>query len=104
MQEYGWRSVKSHDLIEQIWAENPYFALANIQNYVRNGYHFDNEFQKTKEKREKLYNEFLENIEDPDLRTEFDRLYQWTLNAANIKDDHHFYIDAMLMPRRESFC
>ncbi len=49
LQEYGWRSVKSHDLIEQIWAENPYFALANIQNYVRNGYHFDNEFQKTRE-------------------------------------------------------
>ncbi|EGF34631.1 YvkC, partial [Lactobacillus helveticus MTCC 5463] len=34
LQEYGWRSVKSHDLIEETWAENPYFALANIQNYV----------------------------------------------------------------------
>ncbi|AMR45629.1 PEP/pyruvate-binding domain-containing protein [Bacillus subtilis] len=103
LQEYGWRSVKSHDLIEQIWVENPYFALANIQNYVRNGYHFDNEFQKTKEKREKLYNEFLENIEDPGLRTEFDRYYQWTLNSANIKDDHHFYIDAMLDAKARIF-
>lgn len=103
LQEYGWRSVKSHDLIEQIWVENPYFALANIQNYVRNGYHFDNEFQKTKEKREKLYNEFLESIEDPGLRTEFDRYYQWTLNSANIKDDHHFYIDAMLDAKARIF-
>ncbi|MCY8316035.1 PEP-utilizing enzyme [Bacillus vallismortis] len=103
LQEYGWRSVKSHDLIEQTWAENPYYALANIQNYVRNGYHFDNEFQKTKEKREALYNEFLENIEDPNLRKEFDRYYQWTLNAANIMDDHHFYIDAMLDAKARAF-
>ncbi|WP_367387050.1 PEP/pyruvate-binding domain-containing protein [Bacillus vallismortis] len=103
LQDYGWRSVKSHDLIEQIWAENPYFALANIQNYVRNGYHFDNEFQKTKEKREKLYHDFLKNIEDPNLQEEFNRYYQWTLNAANIMDDHHFYIDAMLDAKARVF-
>ncbi|NTU26117.1 phosphotransferase [Bacillus tequilensis] len=103
LQDYGWRSVKSHDLIEQIWAENPYFALANIQNYVRNGYHFDNEFQKTKEKREKLYHDFLKNIEDPNVREEFDRYYQWTLNSANIMDDHHFYIDAMLDAKARVF-
>lgn len=58
---------------------------------------------KTKEKREKLYNEFLESIEDPGLRTEFDRYYQWTLNSANIKDDHHFYIDAMLDAKARIF-
>ncbi|MDR4433166.1 PEP/pyruvate-binding domain-containing protein [Bacillus tequilensis] len=103
LQDYGWRSVKSHDLIEQIWAENPYFALANIQNYVRNGYHFDNEFQKTKEKREKLYHDFLENIEDPHVREQFDQYYQWTLNSANIMDDHHFYIDAMLDAKARVF-
>ncbi|KAF1677466.1 PEP/pyruvate-binding domain-containing protein [Bacillus sp. SKDU12] len=103
LQDYGWRSVKSHDLIEQIWAENPYFALANIQNYVRNGYHFDNEFQKTKEKRETLYHDFLKTIEDPNVRDEFDRYYQWTLNSANIMDDHHFYIDAMLDAKARVF-
>ncbi|QIW81548.1 PEP/pyruvate-binding domain-containing protein [Bacillus tequilensis] len=103
LQDYGWRSVKSHDLIEQIWAENPYFALTNIQNYVRNGYHFDNEFQKTKEKREKLYHDFLENIEDPHVREQFDQYYQWTLNSANIMDDHHFYIDAMLDAKARVF-
>lgn len=45
----------------------------------------------------------MENIEDPDLRKEFDRYYKWTLNAANIKDDHHFYIDAMLDAKARVF-
>ncbi|MDG0764790.1 PEP-utilizing enzyme [Bacillus halotolerans] len=103
LQEYGWRSVKSHDLIEQTWAENPYYALTHIQNYVRNDYHFDNKFKKTIEKREKLYNEFLQSIEDPVLQKEFERYYQWTLNSSNIKDDHHFYIDAMLDAKARVF-
>ncbi|MDR4227897.1 phosphotransferase [Bacillus mojavensis] len=103
LQEYGWRSVKSHDLIEQTWAENPFYALTHIQNYVRNGYHFDNEFKKTIKKREKLYNEFFQSIEDPALQKEFERYYQWTLNSSNIKDDHHFYIDAMLDAKARVF-
>lgn len=45
----------------------------------------------------------MENIEDPALRKEFDRYYQWTLSAANIKDDHHFYIDAMLDAKARIF-
>lgn len=96
LQEYGWRSVKSHDLIEETWAENPYFALANIQNYVRNGYDFDSEFHKTIEKRKQLYADFMDRIEDDGFRETFDRYYQWTLSSSVIKDDHHFYIDAML--------
>lgn len=96
LQEYGWRSVKSHDLLEETWAENPYFALANIQNYVRNGYDFDSEFHKTIEKRKQLYAAFMEKIEDDGFREKFDRYYQWTLSSSVIKDDHHFYIDAML--------
>ncbi|MGE0908677.1 PEP/pyruvate-binding domain-containing protein [Bacillus atrophaeus] len=103
LQEYGWRSVKSHDLIEQIWAENPYYALSHIQNYVRNGYHFDNEFNKTIEKRKQLYNEFLQQIEDEAFRKEYDRYYQWMLNSSVIRDDHHFYIDAMLDAKARIF-
>ncbi|MCC9022339.1 PEP/pyruvate-binding domain-containing protein [Bacillus nakamurai] len=96
LEEFGWRSVKSHDLIEETWAENPYFALSNIQNYVRSGYDFDSEFGKTIEKRKQLYASFLEKIEDDGFRKTFDRYYQWTLSSSVVKDDHHFYIDAML--------
>ncbi|MFP3422863.1 hypothetical protein R0K19_26195, partial [Bacillus sp. SIMBA_161] len=56
----------------------------------------DSEFHKTIEKRKQLYADFMDRIEDDGFRETFDRYYQWTLSSSVIKDDHHFYIDAML--------
>ena len=92
--------MKSHDLIEETWAENPYFAFTNIQNYVRNGYDFDSEFHKTIEKRKQLYADFMDRIEDDGFRETFDRYYQWTLSSSVIKDDHHFILMRCWTPKR----
>ncbi|BBP92544.1 hypothetical protein BsIDN1_61620 [Bacillus safensis] len=45
-QVYGWRSIKSHDLTDETWAENPEFILDIIRNNIHCHCDFDEEFAK----------------------------------------------------------
>ncbi|WP_195694846.1 PEP/pyruvate-binding domain-containing protein [Priestia megaterium] len=103
LKQYGYRSVVSHDFVGETWLENPLHALSIIQGYVNDGYNFDENFQQTVKKREQNYNEFLEQIADSKHKEEFKKYYQWALDASVIRDDHHFYIDAMLDAKARLF-
>ncbi|UYO35280.1 PEP-utilizing enzyme [Bacillus zhangzhouensis] len=96
LQVYGWRSVKSHDLTDETWAENPEFILDIIRNNIQSQCDFDEEFAKAVIKRQETYKHFMSQVKDESFKTKFETLYQFALQAANIRDDHHFYIDAML--------
>ncbi|KZE15603.1 PEP/pyruvate-binding domain-containing protein [Priestia aryabhattai] len=103
LKKYGYRNVVSHDFVGETWLENPLHALSIIQGYVNNNYNFDENFKQTVKKREQNYNEFLEQIVDSKHKEEFKKYYQWALNASVIRDDHHFYIDAMLDAKARLF-
>ncbi len=96
LQVYGWRSVKSHDLTEETWVENPEFILDIIRNNIQYQCDFDEEFAQAVIKRQETYEHFMSQVKDEAFKTKFETLYQFALQAANIRDDHHFYIDAML--------
>ncbi|WP_368931313.1 PEP/pyruvate-binding domain-containing protein [Bacillus pumilus] len=96
LQVYGWRSVKSHDLTEKTWVENPEFILDIIRNNIQHQSDFDEEFAQAVIKRQETYEHFMSQVKDEAFKTKFETLYQFALQAANIRDDHHFYIDAML--------
>lgn len=107
LQTYGWRSVKSHDFIEETWVENPLYAISIIQNFVRNDFDFNQQFQEKKMNREKAYATVMKAADDhhvsPEKKATFDKLYQWAFDASSIRDDHHFYIDAMLDAKARVF-
>ncbi|MCL7872794.1 PEP/pyruvate-binding domain-containing protein [Bacillus altitudinis] len=96
LQVYGWRSVKSHDFTEETWVENPEFVLDIIRNNIRHQSDFDEEFAQAVIKRQETYEQFISQVTDEAFKTKFEELYHFALHAANIRDDHHFYIDAML--------
>ena len=96
LQIYGWRSVKSHDLTEETWVENPEFVLDIIRNNIQYQCDFDEEFAQAVIKRRETYEQFMSEVKDESFKTKFETLYHFALQAANIRDDHHFYIDAML--------
>ncbi|WP_064497988.1 PEP/pyruvate-binding domain-containing protein [Bacillus safensis] len=96
LQVYGWRSVKSHDFTEETWIENPEYILDIIRNNIQTRCDFDEEFAKAVIKRQETYKHFMSQVKDESFKTKFETLYQYALQAANIRDDHHFYIDAML--------
>ncbi|MFU1993902.1 PEP/pyruvate-binding domain-containing protein [Priestia megaterium] len=103
LKQYGYRSVVSHDFVGETWLENPLHALSIIQGYVNDGYNFDENFKQTVKKREQNYNELLMQIEDSQHKEEFKKYYHWALDASVIRDDHHFYIDAMLDAKARLF-
>ncbi|MEM4996182.1 MULTISPECIES: PEP/pyruvate-binding domain-containing protein [Priestia] len=103
LKQYGYRNVVSHDFVGETWLENPLHALSIIQGYVKDNYNFDENFKQTVKKREQNYNEFLEQIADSKHKEEFKKYYQWALDASVIRDDHHFYIDAMLDAKARLF-
>lgn len=96
LQIYGWRSVKSHDFTEETWIENSDFVLDIIRNNVQHQRDFNEEFAQAVIKRCETYKQFMSQVKDTTFKTKFETLYQIALQAANIRDDHHFYIDAML--------
>ncbi|MCM3026626.1 PEP-utilizing enzyme [Bacillus safensis] len=96
LQVYGWRSIKSHDFTEETWIENPEYILDIIRNNIQSQCDFDEEFAKAVIKRQETYKHFMSQVKDESFKTKFETLYQFALQAANIRDDHHFYIDAML--------
>lgn len=103
LKQYGYRSVVSHDFIGETWLENPLHALSIIQGYVKGSYDFNEHFEQTVKKREKNYKELLMQVEDSQHKEEFKKYYQWALDASVIRDDHHFYIDAMLDAKARLF-
>lgn len=88
--------MKSHDLTEETWVENPEFILDIIRNNIQHQSDFDEEFAQAVIKRQETYEHFMSQVKDETFKTKFETLYQFALQAANIRDDHHFYIDAML--------
>lgn len=92
---YGYRCLKAHDFVGETWIENPEHVLQIIKNFIINGYDFDKEFETAVAAGKRIYQRFLNGIEDPGEREVFKKYYQMTLDAVVITDDHHFYIDAM---------
>lgn len=93
---YGWRTVHSHEFVNETWIENPEYALAVIKTYLTEGFHFDQHWNEVVKTRTERVQEALAEISDPELREKFQAIHQSALNAWPIDEDHHFYIDAML--------
>ncbi|PTM57747.1 PEP/pyruvate-binding domain-containing protein [Desmospora activa] len=92
---YGYRPIHDHR-ISETWVENPTHAMRAIASYVERDYDFDAEFQQGVEKRQARVEEVLRRIPEGEGKQRFMQLHQWALDAACVRDDHHFYIDAML--------
>lgn len=100
LENFGWRSIKSHDFVEETWVENPLYAISIIQNFVRNDFDFNQHFEEKRINRQEAYAKISKAADkrnvSPEQKATFDKLYQWAFDASSIRDDHHFYIDAML--------
>ncbi|OYD09578.1 PEP/pyruvate-binding domain-containing protein [Paludifilum halophilum] len=92
---YGYRPIRPH-VFSETWIENPSHALASIASYVERTYDFDEEFRKSVERRKARVEEVFGRMPEGEKKQEFIRLHEWALDASCIRDDHHFYIDAML--------
>ncbi|MBM7645913.1 pyruvate,water dikinase [Scopulibacillus daqui] len=103
MTEYGYRKENTHEFIGHTWLEDLRDPLSAIQAYIRDDYDFEKDFKQKVQKREENYQAFLASVPDGRTKEEFIQVYQWALDAASMRDDHHFYIDAMLTAKSRLF-
>jgi phosphohistidine swiveling domain-containing protein len=103
LDNYGWRSVTSHEFVEPTWREDPRHALAVVKSFMDNGFDFDARLAQVQQDRERKVQEVLSQIDDPLLKQKFLDVHAMTLQAWAIDEDHHFYIDAMLPAKCRPF-
>ncbi|QKG85505.1 PEP-utilizing protein [Kroppenstedtia pulmonis] len=96
IREYGYRKLNNHEFIGETWVENIHEPLSIIQTFIQKDYHFQKEFNHVRTEREHKYRQLLDRLPDSEQKEEFKQVYQWALKATCLRDDHHFYIDAML--------
>ncbi|MBH8599129.1 PEP/pyruvate-binding domain-containing protein [Thermoactinomyces sp. CICC 10523] len=103
LETYGYRKDNTHEFLGKTWIEDLSLPLSRIQTYLQNGYHFADEHARIVKSRTQKYEAFLDSLPESELKSRFMEVYQWALDAATIRDDHHFYIDAMLSAKSRLF-
>ncbi|OLZ08086.1 PEP-utilizing enzyme [Sulfobacillus thermosulfidooxidans] len=104
LEVYGWRSVNSHEFVDETWTERPHYCLTIIKGYVEQDFDFDQHWTHVVQQRDRLLNDTLAQIADASTRSHFLAAYHDALDAWPIDEDHHFYIDAMLPARARQLC
>ncbi|MDG0842947.1 PEP-utilizing enzyme [Staphylococcus equorum] len=95
LSNYGNKTVRSRVLTDQTWFENPTIPLTTIASYVSSNVNVEQRFQNAVETRQRKYEEVLSSIPQGTTKEQFKTYYQWALDASNLDDDHHFYMDEM---------
>jgi pyruvate,water dikinase len=103
MEEYGYRTSNSHELMVETWVENPVYALNAIASFLRRDYDFEQEFATTVQLRKDKAEATFARMPDGELKNAFRQMYEWALESWGLDEDHHFYIDAMLPSKARLF-
>ncbi|MFQ3870892.1 PEP-utilizing enzyme [Staphylococcus sp. Mo2-6] len=95
LSNYGNKTVRSRVLTDQTWFEKPSIPLTTIASYISSNVNVEQRFQKAIETRVHKYEAVLSSIPEGTTKEQFKTHYQWALDASNLDDDHHFYMDEM---------
>ena len=95
LSNYGNKTVRSRVLTDQTWFEKPSIPLTTIASYVNSNVNVEQRFQNAVETRTHKYESVLSSIPEGTTKEQFKTYYQWALDASNLDDDHHFYMDEM---------
>ncbi|AJY73446.1 PEP-utilizing enzyme [Paenibacillus beijingensis] len=100
---YGHRTAITHSFTEEIWVENPSYALSIIASYLQQDYDFDAEFKQVVAERRAKAEELFERLPAGEMTNRFRKIYEWALTCWGVDEDHHFYIDAMIAAKSRCF-
>jgi phosphohistidine swiveling domain-containing protein len=105
--DFGWRSDAVYDIADVPWRENPSIPLGNIARYINMPDEDDPmiQYERAVKHREDLTAKIQAKLADnPELRAEFDELFDAAQYAVPLTEDHAFYIDQMGVVLLRTFC
>lgn len=94
-QEYGYKSIYSHEYLYPTWKENPAPIVAAIQGYVQTDYSFPEALARVRSERDAAIAALLAMFpaEDAAGRERVETSLRAMMRMMPLTADHHFYID-----------
>lgn len=94
-QEFGHKTLYSHEYVYPTWHENPTPIIAAIQGYLHTDYSYPEAIQRLRQDRDAAIQELLSKIpaENFQGRARIEAALHRVLLMMPLTPDHHFYID-----------
>lgn len=92
-QEFGYKSIWSHEFAFPTWKENPAPILEGVRGYVESDYDYPKAINAVKEDLEAAINELMGDISEGEGKDKLQNALDLSLRMNPLTPDHHFYID-----------
>jgi pyruvate,water dikinase len=91
-QEFGYKSIWSHEFVFPLWKENPAPIIEAIRGYLESDYDYSKSINAVKKDLASAKTELMEGV-GGDARARLQSALELATNMSPLTPDHHFYID-----------
>jgi pyruvate,water dikinase len=91
-EEFGYKSIWSHEFVFPLWKENPGPIIEAIRGYLESDYDYSKSISAVKNDLASAKTELMDGVKG-DARTELQGALELSTNMSPLTPDHHFYID-----------
>jgi pyruvate,water dikinase len=92
-QEFGYKSIWSHEFSFPTWKENPAPILEAVRGYLVTDYDYPSAIAAVRDDLERAQAELMEGIPDGEGRDRLQQALELSLRMNPLTPDHHFFID-----------
>ena len=91
-QEFGYKSIWSHEFVFPLWKENPGPIIEAIRGYLESDYDYSKSINAVRKDLASAKTELMEGVYG-DARAKLQSALDLSTNMSPLTPDHHFYID-----------
>jgi pyruvate,water dikinase len=92
-QEFGYKSIWSHEFSFPTWKENPAPIVEALRGYLETEYDFSSAIAAVRDDLERAQAELLEDVPEGEARDGLQQALELSLRMNPLTPDHHFFID-----------
>lgn len=92
-QEFGYKSIWSHEFAYPTWKENPGPIIEMVRGYLATDYDYQKTINAVKEDLDKAIHELMDDVPAGEGREKLQQALNLSLRMNPLTPDHHFYID-----------
>jgi phosphohistidine swiveling domain-containing protein len=91
--EFGYKSIWSHEFVYPTWKENPAPIIEAARGYVATDYDYAKTINAVREDLDRAIHELMDDVPAGEARDRLQAALDQSLNMNPLTPDHHFYID-----------
>jgi phosphohistidine swiveling domain-containing protein len=92
-QEFGYKSIWSHEFSFPTWKENPAPIVEAVRGYLESDYDYPSAIAAVRDDLEQAKAELVDGVPDGEERDRLEQALELSLRMNPLTPDHHFFID-----------